>query len=131
MYMLDTDICSYIIKNRHGYLEEILDGLDDTEVCVSVITQAELLYGLAKYPDRKKLHNLVRKFLKNTVIMDWDSLAAEEYAHLRYSLEKKGRPGGNFDMMIAAHALSVRATLVSNNVRHFTNVPKLKTENWV
>ncbi len=131
MYMLDTDICSYIIKKRPSNVQDIFDSLFDHEVCISVITQAELLYGLERFPDRKKLHHLVLEFLKNIFILDWDKDAAVEYARLRVVLEKKGKPSGNLDMMIAAHALSVNAILVSNNLRHFAHIPKLKTENWV
>ncbi len=131
MYMLDTDICSYLIKKRPTNIQSTLDELDEDDVVISVITEAELLYGVAKYPENKKLNNLVREFLKTITILDWDADAAKEYAVLRSHLEKKGKPTGNMDMMIAAHALSIKAILVSNNLRHFANVPKLKTENWV
>ena len=129
--MLDTDICSYIIKKRPSNAQDIFDSLDDDEVCISVITQAELLYGLVRLPERNKINPLISEFIKNIEILDWDGEAAKEYARLRVFLEKKGKPSGNLDMMIAAHALSVNATLVSNNLRHFAGIPKLKTENWV
>ena len=131
MYMLDTDICSYIIKKRPSKAQDIFDSLDDDEVCISVITEAELLYGLARLSERRKINHLVSEFIKNIEILDWDREAASEYTKLRVVLEKNGKTSGNMDMMIAAHALSVNATLVSNNLRHFAGVPKLKTENWV
>ena len=131
MYMLDTDICSYIIKKRDSKTQAIFDSLDDDEVCISVITEAELLYGLARLPERNKINRLISEFIKNIEVLDWDRDAANEYAKLRVTLEKNGKPNGNMDMMIAAHALSINATLVSNNLRHFAGVPKLKTENWV
>lgn len=131
MYMLDTDICSYVIKKRPQNIEETFKKSDDDELCISVITEAELLYGLAKKPENKKLHILVHEFLEKITILDWDADAAKEYAKLAAELDKKGKPIGSMDMMIAAHALSIKAILVSNNLRHFANVPKLKTENWV
>ena len=98
---------------------------------VSVVTAAELLYGVHKKPNQKIDVFVVDKFLSGLKVLDWNKDAAHEYAKLRADLEKKGKPSGNMDMMIAAHALSLKAVLVSNNVKHFSHIPKLKTENWV
>ena|GEM_PF-4549542 len=83
-------------------------------VCVSSITQAELLFGVAKMPDAKKLPVLVKDFLLHVEIMDWGSKAAAEYADLRFFCENNGTPLGSMDMLIAAHSIAVGACLVTN-----------------
>lgn len=131
MYMLDTDICSYILKERPIESLEKFSNTQTSLMGVSIITVAELLYGVNRASSQKVNEAVIDKFLSRLKILDWDLAAAKEYGKLRAYLEKKGKPSGNFDMMIAAHALSVNAILVSNNVRHFAHIPKLKTENWV
>jgi|CXWL01.1.fsa_nt_gi tRNA(fMet)-specific endonuclease VapC len=131
MYMLDTDICSYILKERPIAPLEKFSNTRTSWMTVSIITVAELLYGINRSPNNKINIAVVDKFLSRLKVLDWDRDAANEYASLRVALEKKGKPSGNLDMMIAAHALSVNAILVSNNLQHFAHIPKLKTENWV
>lgn len=131
MYMLDTDICSYILKERPISPLEKFSTIRTSWMTVSIITVAELLYGVTRSPNKKIDIIVIDKFLSRLKVLNWDREAASEYAKLRVLLEKNGKPSGNMDMMIAAHALSVNATLVSNNLRHFADIPKLKTENWV
>jgi len=131
MYMLDTDICSYILRTRPISALEKFSITPISDISVSIITAAELFYGAVRKPSKKLDLNIVEKFLSKISVLNWDADAAKEYAKIRTELEKKGKPIGNMDMMIAAHALSIKAILVSNNLRHFANVPKLKTENWV
>jgi tRNA(fMet)-specific endonuclease VapC len=131
MYMLDTDICSYIIRERPVSVLEKFKHIDASNLCVSAVTQAELLYGIARSSSKKVNREIVDDFTSRLIVLDWNSAAAEEYGALRASLEAKGRPIGTMDLMIASHALSIGAAVVTNNTRHFSIVPKLKTINWV
>jgi len=131
MHMLDTDIASYIIKGSSPTVEAKLKTLAPSNVCVSVITRAELVYGLKRLPAEHKLHISVKRFLKMIHVIPWDEEAADYYADIRHSLVKKGQPIGEMDMMIAAHSLSVGAVLVTNNHRHFERIDApLILENW-
>ncbi|OGT66901.1 MAG: hypothetical protein A3I12_02325 [Gammaproteobacteria bacterium RIFCSPLOWO2_02_FULL_38_11] len=129
LYMLDTNISSYIIKGNILSVRKKLLTLPPSQICISSITEAELLYGLEKRPDIKGLKIVISEFLLRSNILPWDEEAAKHYAEIRASLEKKGKTLGNMDMLIAAHALSVQATLVTND-RAFQQLKHLKTENW-
>ncbi len=131
MYLLDTDICSYIIRERPLSVLERFRRMDATEMGISVITQAELLYGAARPHAKKGIRAVVEDFLSRLLIVDWDGEAARHYGRLRAMLEARGTVLGNMDLMIAAHALSLGAQVVTNNTKHFGNVPGLKTVNWV
>lgn len=131
MYMLDTDICSYIIRERPASVLEKFQQVAVADLCISVITQAELLYGAARSSSKKINREVVENFTNRLIVLEWDSEAAEYYGLLRATLEAKGKIIGNMDMMIAAHALSIGACVVTNNTRHFSVVPKLKTANWI
>ncbi len=100
-----------------------------SQVCISTITQAELLYGAAKRPEAKHLKIAIHEFMIRINILPWDDEAAEQYALVRAALEKKGKPLGNMDMLIAAHALAIQGVLVSND-HAFKQVKHLKLENW-
>lgn len=131
MYMLDTYICSYIIRERPISVLDKFKKIDNSEMCLSVITKAELLYGVARSSSRKVNLEIVEDFLNRLVVLDWNGDAAAAYGKLRATMEAGGRIIGNLDMMIAAHALSIGAQIVTNNGRHFGQVPKLKMVNWV
>jgi tRNA(fMet)-specific endonuclease VapC len=126
--MLDTDISSYIIKRRPPSLldrfKRHAEGL-----CVSVVTAAELRFGAEK-AKRPSLMEEVEQFLERLSILDWTDSVTAHYARTRCVLERAGTPIGNMDLLIASHALSERATLVTHNVRHFAMVPGLKIEEW-
>lgn len=130
LYMLDTDISSYLIKGRAPEVQTHILGLRQNEVCISAVTKAELLYGLKRLPDDHKLQCVVRRFLKIITVLPWDVDAAEYYADIRHQLTRQGRPLGEMDMMIAAHAMSTGATLVTNNLRHYQRIGALSIEDW-
>ena len=128
-YMLDTDICIYVINARppavfEKYLAHEADGLG-----VSAVTAAELWFGVRKSGSRRNLL-LLDKFLAPLEIAEFGADAARAYGEVRSALEKKGTPIGPLDTQIAAHALALGVTLVSNNLREFKRVPKLRLENW-
>lgn len=132
LHMLDTDTASYLIKGKSPMIEAKLAELLPVEVCISVMTRAELQYGLKCIPADHRLHLAVRQFLKIVCILSWDADAADWYADIRHQLISSGQPIGEMDMMIAAHALSAGAILVTNNSRHFSRiVAPLTVVNWL
>lgn len=131
VYLLDTDTCSYIIKKKPLSVKQRLDKIPLGDVVVSVITVAELRYGVEKLGSKKFTQSAVDDFLNYLRVLPWDEDITLFYARLRDYLTKKGTPIGNMDLMIASHALCYDYTLVTNNTRHFSCVPELKLENWV
>ncbi len=131
LHMLDTDTASYLVKGRSPTVEAKLSAVSPWMVCVSVMTRAELLYGLKRLPAEHRLHLAVRQFLRVVRVLPWDAEAADWYADIRHQLVGRGQPIGELDMMIAAHALSVGAVLVTNNSRHFARIDApLLLVNW-
>lgn len=131
LHMLDTDMASYIIKGRSPSVEARLAALPPSMVCVSVMTRAELMYGLKRLPQDHRLHYVVRQFLKIVRVLPWDAEAADYYADIRHQLVSTGQTIGEMDMMIAAHSLSAGAVLVTNNLRHYQRIEApLILENW-
>ncbi|WP_233203215.1 type II toxin-antitoxin system VapC family toxin [Mycetohabitans endofungorum] len=129
---MDTDITSYLIKGKSPAIEAKLVNLVPATVCISVMTRVELLYGLKRLPLGHRLHLAVRQFLKIVRTLQWDAEAADWYAEIRHQLISTGQPIGEMDMMIAAHALSAGAILVTNNSRHYDRIEApLILENWV
>jgi len=128
-YLLDTNTCSYIIKGNRPYVRERLLKVPMAGVGISVMTEAELRFGVARLPDAKKLGMAVEEFLLRVEVLPWDSEAAQHYARLRAALEREGEPMGNLDMMIAAQALAAGAVLVTSD-RVFRRVKGLKTADW-
>lgn len=105
--------------------------LDPAQWCISAITRSELRYGVALRPAATKLARHVEAFLQAANTMPWDDEAADRHGRLRAHLRSLGMPIGDFDEMIAAHALSLGAVLVTDNVRHFRRVEALVVENWI
>jgi tRNA(fMet)-specific endonuclease VapC len=130
LHMLDTDTASYIIKNRSPEIGAKLAAIPPTLVCVSVMTRAELQYGLKRLPAGHRLHIGVRQFLTIVRVLPWDAEAADAYADIRHQLVTTGQPIGEMDMMIAAHSLATNAVLVTNNVRHYERIPGLVLASW-
>ena len=131
-YMLDTDIASYIIKGQYPQLQIKLELILPSQICISAVTKAELLYGLKKLPKNHRLHISVKKFLEIVQTLDWNAEAAVWYAEVRHQLISSGQPIGEMDMMIAAHALSISAVLISNNLKHHSRIDApLMLENWL
>ena len=132
LHLLDTDIASYIIKRRSEALAERLRQLAPGDVAISVVTRAELVYGLKRIDPAHRLQALVAQFLDTIQILPWTGAAADHYADIRHQLTSQGCPIGDMDMMIAGHALALRATLVTNNLRHFSRVAApLLLQNWL
>lgn len=130
LYMLDTNMASYIIKGEPVAVRDHLRKVPMSSVCISTITQAELLRGVAKKPDAKRLPIAVKEFLLRVEILPWDSDAAEIYAHLRTACESEGLPLGTMDMLIAAHCLAAGAVLVTNDQAFYRVKHHLSLEDW-
>ena len=128
-HLLDTNIVSYIIKGNVPSVDRWLAKVPVADVFISAVTEAELRYGVARRPDAKRLEILVEDFLRTVTILPWDSQAAKQYGWLRARLEREGKPMGNLDMMIGAHALAVGAVLVTND-RAFKRIKNLKVADW-
>lgn len=132
LHMLDTDTASYLIKGKSPAIESRLAALVPSMVCISVMTRAELLYGLKRLPADHRLHLAVRQFLKIVRVLPWDAEAADWYVDIRHQLVSSGQAIGELDMMIAAHSLSAGAVLVTNNSRHYERIAApILLENWV
>jgi len=129
-FMLDTNICIYIIKKKPEKVIHRLRKTPIADIGISTITLSELEYGVLKsaLPERNKI--ALAEFLAPLAIMAYDDYAAQHYGRIRASLEKHGTPIGSLDMLIAAHALSLRCTLVTNNEAEFARLPELKIANW-
>jgi len=129
-YMLDTNICIYIIKEKPQKVLEKFQSLNIGDICISVITFSELKYGVqkSKYNDKNK--TALTNFLSPIEILPFKQKAALEYAKIRTLLEKKGEIIGAYDLMIGAHALAKNLTLITNNVKEFKRINKLTIENW-
>jgi tRNA(fMet)-specific endonuclease VapC len=129
LYLLDTNICIYIINRRPPKVFEHFVGKPYGQVAISSITGAELSFGVAKSGSARNQQAL-DKFLAPLEILPFDGAAMHRYGELRADLERTGRPIGALDTLIAAHALALGATLVTNNIREFERVPALPLENW-
>ena len=128
-YLLDTNTVSYIIKGNIPRVRERLLRVPIAEVGLSVVTEAELLFGVARRPEAARLRVAVEEFLLRVEVLPWTSYAAQHYAEIRAALERKGIPMGNLDMMIAAQALAAEAILVTRD-RVFQRVKGLRVEDW-
>ena len=128
-YMLDTNICIYAIKNQPQQVLAHLREHEDEGIGISSISVGELYFGVVISGSAKNLVAL-QQFLEPLEIADFDVSAAQAYGDLRYKLEKSGTPIGPLDTQIAAHALALEVTLVTNNGREFARVPELKWVNW-
>lgn len=129
-YMLDTNICIFLIKHKSETVIEHLNLYEPEDIGISIITYGELEYGVQKssFPDRNEI--ALSLFLANLQILPLDVHAAEEYGRIRANLEKKGTPIGPNDYLIAAHALSEKCTLVTNNTKEFRRIEGLQIEDW-
>ncbi|MBI5750527.1 MAG: type II toxin-antitoxin system VapC family toxin [Hydrogenophilales bacterium] len=128
-YMLDTNICIYAIKNHPAQVLTQLRAHEAEGIGISSISVAELYFGVSKSGSARNLAAL-QQFLEPLEIADFDLNAAQVYGTLRYTLERLGKPIGPLDTQIAAHALALEATLVTNNVREFARVSGLNLINW-
>ena len=129
-YMLDTNICNYVIKHKPEKVFRKLQTIHPEDVCISSVTYAELVHGVEKSIAVEKNRLALSILLANMEILDFDVDAADCYGKIRAGLEKNGTPIGPLDMMIAGHAQSLGYTVVTNNVKEFSRVSALKIENW-
>jgi tRNA(fMet)-specific endonuclease VapC len=129
-FLLDTNICIYMIKKEPLSVLERLKHLTPDDIGISSVTVAELYYGVEKSQHAKKNKTALEKFLTPFEVLSFDDSAALCYGHIRAKLESIGQPIGPLDFMIAAHAISLKLTLISNNLKELIRVPGLKVENW-
>ena len=115
-YLLDANTASYIIKGRSPQARrKFLRAVVENEVCISALTEAELRYGLAKRQVSVEMQTAVEEFLAKIEVLPWESAAARAYTRARVTLERIGKPLANMDLLIAAHAASLGAVLVTND----------------
>jgi tRNA(fMet)-specific endonuclease VapC len=130
-FMLDTHMCIYIIKRKPPKVIDRFCQSEISQIGISSITLSELLYGVSKSSKPEQNQIALIQFMAPLDILSYGDDTAQYYGYLRAHLEKQGTPIGALDMLIAAHALSIDCTLVSNNEKEFIRVPNLKIENWV
>ena len=130
LYMLDTDTCSYIVKRSNQTVVKRLRAVPVTDVCMSVITKSELLYGVEVSPRRDQDATALQAFLPHVEVIEFPEDAATHYAQIRADLKKRGQMIGANDLFIAAHARSLGLRLVTNNTAEFGRVKGLTLENW-
>jgi tRNA(fMet)-specific endonuclease VapC len=129
-YLLDTDISSYIMKRSHEAVLSRLQTVPIGAVAISVITKSELLCGVEVSPRRQQDSLALSEYLRHVEVLDLPDEAALHYAQIRAALKASGAMIGANDLFIAAHARSLRLTLVTNDTAEFCRVPDLKIENW-
>lgn len=129
-YMLDTDTCSYIMKRSNDQVLKRLQKVLVSDLCISVMTKAELLFGVEVSARRKQDEAALNAFLHYMEILDFPDAASPHYARIRADLKTQGMMIGANDLFIAAHACSLGLTLVTNNTREFGRVRNLTLENW-
>lgn len=130
-YMLDTNMCIYLIKKHPENVLKKFNVFDVGDIYLSSITFAELMFGVQKSHHQQKNKAALQEFTSPLEIMPFDTEAATHYGYIRAHLEKKGTPIGSLDMMIAAHAQCLNLILVTNNQKEFSRIPNLKIENWI
>jgi len=129
-YMLDTNICIYVIKDRPAGLRARFNSLAD-QLCVSAVTLGEIIYGAEKSSRPVENLTVVEQFAARLAVLPFATRAAAHFGQLRAELEQAGQAVGAYDMMIGGHARSEGLVLVTNNVREFRRMKGLRVENWV
>jgi tRNA(fMet)-specific endonuclease VapC len=129
IYLLDTNTVSLALRGQAPHAVERLRATEHDDAAISVITAMELRFGLAKNP-ATRVRKVVEEFLDAIVVLPIDRTIEKGYGELRTNLEKQGRPIGALDTIIAAHALTLGAVLVTNNKREFRRVRGLRCEDW-
>jgi len=127
-FLLDTDIVSFALRGHPRVAARLLAQSPST-IHVSAISLAELRYGAARI-DSPGIHKTIDTFMRSVIVLPFDQAAADRFGTVACALARRGSPIGEFDTLIAAHALAARLTLVTNNTRHFTRVPGLRLEDW-
>lgn len=127
-YMLDTNTVSHLLR-KHPAVARRVVAVPISDLCISAITQGELLFGLARRPDATTLHGAVREFLRRVDVLPWDAATSEVYGTVRALTQRAGRVLAPLDLLIGSHALSVDAILVTNDGA-FNQLPGLAIEDW-
>lgn len=128
--MLDTDIVSYLVRGRYLRLDWHIANVQSKQLCISSISRAELRVGVLMKPEAMSLAHYINEFLDRTPALAFDQMAADCYANVAARLRRHGILIGQNDTCIAAHAMSIGATLVTHNVRHFERVEGLSVVDW-
>jgi tRNA(fMet)-specific endonuclease VapC len=130
-YLLDTNICIYLIKKSPVTVHQRFESLQIGDVGISAITQCELQFGVSNSAAPDKNQKALTEFLAPLELLDFPTGASTCFGEIRAKLQRKGTPIGNYDLLIAAHALYLGGPLVTNNLKVFKRVPGLDVENWV
>jgi tRNA(fMet)-specific endonuclease VapC len=128
-FMLDTDTVSFALRGQGRVATRLLE-YRPSDIYISSITLAELRFG-AERKQSRKLQDIINTFIKSVTVLLFDQAAADHFGPVATALADRGTPIGEFDTLIAAHAIAVRMTFVTNNAKHFARVAGLKTENWI
>jgi tRNA(fMet)-specific endonuclease VapC len=131
LYMLDTDTCAFLLRRTSDALLQRIQSVPVVQQVISVVTYAELLYGVEVSSKKKANHAAVDALIRHLAVLEWTRDAAGHYAEIRAELKKNGAMIGANDLMIAAHARSLAAIVVTNNTRDFGRIRGLKVENWM
>ncbi len=131
MYMLDTNTCIFVLKNRTDKLKHKFKAIKN--LCISSVTYGELCFGIENGQSsmREERYSQLDMFTQRLLIDPWDEEAARHYGLLRAMLKREGKPIGNNDLLIGAHARSLNAVLVTNNTKEFSRIPDLTLEDWI
>ena len=129
-FMLDTDICSYVMKRSYDLLLKRLSTVPVSDVCISVVTKFELFYAVEVSPQQRQDEAALNAFLGYVEVLEFPDNASSHYAQIRAHLKKAGTMIGGNDLLIAAHARSLGITLVTHHTREFSRIPKLAVEDW-
>lgn len=130
-YILDTNICIYIIKQKPEIVLKRLMRQTPTDIGISIITYFELIYGVHKSSNPEKNHKALKDFITSFEVLEWGEKEANSTGKIRAMLEKSGKIIGPFDLQIAGQALANNLILVTNNEKEFSRIKELKIENWV
>lgn len=131
LYLLDTDTCAFVLRRSSPALIERIQTVPLAQQAICVVTYAELLYGVQLSSQKKANQAAVDALLRHVAVLDWPAAAARHYAEIRADLKKKGAMIGANDLLIAAHARSLAATVVTNNTKDFGRIKGLRVENWM
>ena len=129
-YLLDTNICIYIAKRQPSAVASRFEKLRPGDVGMSIVTYLELVYGAWKSARKQENVATVQELSRLILVQPLDTAVADHYGRIRSELERAGSPIGAYDLLIAAHALSLDLTLVTNNLREFARISGLRVENW-
>lgn len=130
-FMLDTDTCAFILRKTSPALSQKIQTVPLSDQCMSVVTLAELLYGVSLSSKKRANREAVDLLVRHVRVLELSREAAEHYGDIRAELKKKGQMIGANDLIIAAHARSLGAVIVTNNVKDFGRVKGLAHENWM